>query len=347
MKKVWLVGLLAFVLVLVAACGGGNASSSGDTATTEKKADTGDSKVMKIGSPDKAEVAMGKAMYKFKELVEEKTDGSITVEVFPDSQLGGERDIVEGIQLGTIQGGPMGTSVLSNFVPKVNLFSLPFVFPTTEDAIRVLDGPLGQETLDDLEQLGMISFGFWINGARNLTNNEGAIKFPEDLGGMKVRTMENDIQLDLWKELGASPTPMAFSELFGALQQGVVDGQENPYSVIAAAKFSEVQKYITETEHLLGVNPFIVNKNWYEGLSEEEQIAIKESADEAREFQREEKEKEDAEFKQQLIEQGMEITELTSEERQVWVDAAKPVIEKYKEEIGEDLVNQLIEEANQ
>lgn len=355
LKKLLYVSLLAFILLL-AACGGGSETSTDDAeeqtdtteeTTTETTDSSGDVKVMKIGSTDKPDVAMGKAMYKFKELVEEKTNGSIEVEVFPDSQLGGERDIIEGIQLGTIEGGPIGSAVMANFVPSFNLWSLPFIFPTREDSHRILDGPLGEATLKDLEDIGIIGFGFWESGIRNLTNNEEEIVSPDQLKGLKIRTLENEIQLDLWTELGASPTPMAFAELFSALQQGVVDGQENPYSVIAAANFYEVQKYITETEHLIGVNPFLVNKEWYESLTEEEQTAIKEAALEARDFQREEKAKEDAEFKAQLIEEGMEIRELTPEERQVWVESAKPVIDKYRDIIGADLVDQLLEEVGQ
>lgn len=353
MKKILYVGLFILVLAL-AACGGKAApTESGGNASNppaEKPADNNEKPakvtVMKIGSTDKPDVAMGKAMFKFKELVEEKTKGSIKVEVFPDSQLGGERDIIEGIQLGSIQGGPVGAAVTSNFEPVFNLWSLPFVFPTREDSHRILDGPLGQETLAELEGLGILGFGFWESGIRNLTNSKGEIKSPADLNGLKIRTLENQIQLDVWKELGAAPTPMAFPELFTSLQQGVVDGQENPFSVIAAAKFDEVQKYLTETAHLIGVNPFMVNKKWYEDLTAEEQTAIKEAAEEARDFQREEKGKEDAAFKEELIEKGMIVTTLTPEERQVWVDKIQTVYEKHKKEIGADLVDRLLEEAN-
>lgn len=343
MKKYLLGSLLAFVLIL-GACGGSTDDSKVDTGDA---GDAGDSVKMKIGSVDKPDVAMGRAMDKFKELVEEKTDGSISVEVFPDSQLGGERDIIEGVQLGTIQGGPIGSAVMSNFAESFNLWSLPFVFPTREDSHRILDGDLGRQTLDDLEEHGMYGFGFWESGIRNLTNDGGEIVSPDDLQGLKIRTMENEIQLDLWTALGASPTPMSFDELFSSLQQGVVDGQENPYSVIAESNFYEVQSYLTETEHLIGVNPFIVNKEWFDGLTEEQQTAIKEAEEEARQFQRDEKAKEDAAYKEDLQDKGMTVTELSEDERQAWVDTAKDVIEKYKAEIGPELVDQLLEESGQ
>ncbi len=349
MRKYLLGSLLAMVLVLVAACGGGSSDEDASSTDDEAKADesSGDTVTMKIGSTDKPDVAMGMAMEKFKELVEEKTDGSITVEVFPDSQLGGERDIIEGVQLGTVQGAPIGSAVMANFASSFNLWSLPFVFPTREDSHTVLDGDLGKQTLADLEDHGMYGFGFWESGIRNLTNDGGEIKSPEDLQGLKIRTLENEIQLDLWEALGASPTPMSFDELFSSLQQGVVDGQENPYSVIAAAQFHEVQTYITETEHLIGVNPFIVNKDWFDGLTEDQQTAIKEAEEEARQYQRDEKAIEDAAFKEELVENGMEVTELSEDERQVWVDAAQDVIESHKQEIGPDLVEQLLEEVGQ
>ncbi|MBU8881347.1 TRAP transporter substrate-binding protein [Bacillus sp. FJAT-29790] len=346
MKKILYLGLFLLVFVL-AACGSQSTSNgekgSETTADSKPEGNKGKVTVMKIGSTDKKDVAMGKAMYKFKEIVEKETDGSISVEVFPDSQLGGERDIIEGVQLGTIQGGPIGAAVMSNFAPRFNLWSLPFVFPTREASHEILDGPLGQEVLADLEDIGIIGFNFWESGIRNLTNSKEEIKSPDDLHNLKIRTLENQIQLDVWTELGAIPTPMAFPELFTALQQGIVDGQENPFSVIAEANFNEVQKYITETQHLIGVNPFIVNKKFFEGLSGEEQEAIRKAADEAQAFQREEKAKEDASYKQALIERGMIITELTPEERQVWADKIKPVYDKHKKEIGEDLVNKLLE----
>ncbi|MEH7385957.1 TRAP transporter substrate-binding protein [Bacillus sp. JJ1521] len=338
---------ICFLLVLaLAACSTDSSAPNSEKPSDGKKEETtGKVTVMKIGSTDKPDVAMGKAMFKFKELVEAETNGSITVEVFPDSQLGGERDIIEGIQLGTIHGGPVGAAVTANFSPRFNLWSLPFVFPDRETSHEILDGPIGQEVLADLEDIGIIGFSFWESGIRNLTNNTHEIKKPSELDGLKIRTLENQIQLDVWTELGAVPTPMAFPELFTSLQQGIVDGQENPFSVIAEANFNEVQKYITETQHLIGVNPFMVNKKWFEGLTEDEQAAIKKAANEARDFQREEKAKEDAKYKEELKNRGMVITELTQEERQVWADKVTPVYEKHKKEIGEELVDKLLEAA--
>ncbi|WP_342505159.1 TRAP transporter substrate-binding protein [Sporosarcina sp. FSL K6-2383] len=356
MKKI-IYGVLLLLVLALAACAGESTSNedakpeetkstdSSKSAEKETEKPTEKSVIMKIGSTDKEHVAMGKAMYKFKEIVEAETNGSITVEVFPDSQLGGERDIIEGVQLGTIQGGPIGAAVMSNFSPRFNLWSLPFTFPTREDSHRILDGPLGQEVLADLDDIGMIGLNFWESGIRNLTNNDGEIKSPDDLANLKIRTLENQIQLDVWTELGAIPTPIAFPELFTSLQQGIVDGQENPFSVIAEANMYEVQKYVTETQHLIGVNPFIVNKKWFEDLTEDQQAAIRKATDEAQAFQREEKAIEDAKYKDLLIEKGMTITTLSPEERQVWADKIIPVYDKHKKEIGEDLVNRLLEEA--
>lgn len=349
MKK-WFYAVLFISLLTLVGCGGGGQSaptSDSSGGSEEQPAANGnqsqEAKVMKIGSTDKADVAMGKAMFKFKELLEEKTNGSIVVEVFPDSQLGGERDIVEGIQLGSIQGGPVGAAVTSNFAPRLNLWSLPFVFPDRETAHKVLDGEIGQEVLADLEEVGIIAINYWESGIRNLTNDSGEIKVPADLNGLKIRTLESQLQLDVWTALGANPTPIAFPELFTSLQQGIVDGQENPFSVIAAANFYEVQSYITETEHIIGVNPFMVNKQFYESLTAEEQEALREAAFEAQAYQREEKAIEDAEFKKYLEEQGMTITTLTAEERAQWVETVQPIYEKYKGELGEDLVDRLLE----
>ncbi len=336
--------LLLFALVACSTDSAGTGTATAKLHDGKKAEDPGKITVMKIGSTVKADIALGKAEDKFKEVVERETNGSIKVEVFHDSQLGGERDIMEGIQIGTVQGGAVGTAVASNFSPRFGLWSLPFLFPDSNTSYRILDGPIGQEVLDDLEDIGIIGFNYWESGIRNLTNNSKEIKLPNDLSGLKIRTLESQIQLDIWTELGALPTPMAFPELFTSLQQGVVDGQENPYSVVASSKFYEVQKYLTETAHLIGVNAFMVNKDFFEGLTDAEQAAIKKAATEAQDFQREEKALEDADFKELLIEKGMIISSLTQEERQKWVDKVAPVYNKYKKEIGSELVDKLLEE---
>ncbi|WP_017725857.1 TRAP transporter substrate-binding protein DctP [Halalkalibacterium ligniniphilum] len=346
MKKLFYIVLLLLLFALVGCGGESTSNANGDSAAQSPEANN-EVTVMKIGSTDKSDVAMGKAMYKFKEIVEEETNGSIIVEVYPDSQLGGERDTVEGIQLGVIQGGPIGAAVVSNFAPRMNIWSLPFLFPDRETSHRVLDGPIGQEVLDDLSEVGIIGLNYWESGIRNLTNDSKVIKTPDDISGLVIRTLESQLHLDVFNELGANPTPIAFPELFSSLQQGVVDGQENPFSVIAEAAIYEVQGYVTETEHFIGVNPFMVNKAFFEGLTETEQEAIRKAVDEAQAFQREEKAKEDEHYKNFLIEQGMTITSLTPEERQLWVDKVQPVYEKYKGEFGADLVDRLLEEVNQ
>ena len=342
MKKAAFQRLFLFLAVLIlVAC-----SEENNGATTPKEQDepTGtDVKIMKFGSINTKDRSITLAMNKFAEQVEKETNGGIKVEVFPDSQLGGERDNFEGLQLGSLQASIISTAVSSTFSPNMSILDLPFLFKDQETAYRVLDGEIGDRLLAELTDQGVIGMNFWENGYRYLTNSVREVKSPEDLTGLKIRTMESPIHLDLWKELGVLPTPMAFPELFTALQQGTVDGQENPYVVTATNRFYEVQDFLTVTQHVYGANIFLISKVFWDTLSDEEQAIITKVGEEAKEYQREVERQQAEEFLAVLKEKGMKITELTEEEKQVFKDRVQPVYEKYAKEIGEDLVNELLE----
>jgi len=174
---------------------------------------------------------------KFSELVAEKTDNKVKVEVFHSSQLGNERDMVEGLQLGTLEMALVSTAPLSSFTDDFLVFDLPFMFKDTENARKVVDSEIGQNLLDSLKSQKILGLAYWENGFRNVTNNKKPIKTPDDLKGMKIRTMESPVQMESFNALGASATPMAFGELFTALQQNTIDGQENPLAIISTSKF--------------------------------------------------------------------------------------------------------------
>ncbi|GAI05652.1 unnamed protein product, partial [marine sediment metagenome] len=178
----------------------------------------------------------------FAELVKEKTNGEVEIQVFPSSQLGNQRDLIEGLIFGTLDLTLTSTAVLGNFLPKIAIFDLPFLFRDVKHAYKALDS-IGMEIGKELEPKGIKLLAFFENGVRHLTNNVRPVRAPEDMKGLKIRVMEQKIYIEMMKALGANPTPMAFGELFTALQQGTVDGQENPVSHIWTKRFFEVQKY--------------------------------------------------------------------------------------------------------
>ena len=199
---------------------------------------------LKLGHIAEPENPYGQGADYFAKLVKERSNGEIEIQVFPSSQLGNQRDLVEGLVFGTVDMTLTGTAVLGNFVPEVAVFDLPFIFRDIPHAYKALD-TVGMDLCKLGEKQGMITLAIWENGVRHMTNNRQPIRTPEDMKGLKVRVMEQPVYIEMMKALGASPTPMAMSELYTALQKGVVDAQENPLAQIATKRFDEVQKYIS------------------------------------------------------------------------------------------------------
>lgn len=360
MKKSLNVLVTAFLLLSLIGCGQGNnsknnaapaadaaatnaeAANAGEEKNAEPKSDV-KAKVMKIASANAKDRSLTRGLYEFGKIIEEKSGGSIKVEVYPDGQLGGDIAVFEGMKIGSIEAATMSTGPIASFSPRFNIFDLPFLFKDAETAYKILDGEIGQELLSDLPEAGVIGLTYMENGFRDLTNNKREVKTAADIDGLKIRTLENKLHIDLWKTLGATPTPMPITELFTALEQHVVDGQENPSGNIKFNKFYEVQKYITKTGHVYNASPFIISSKFWEKLSDEEKEIVKSAAVEATNWQRAENQKESAEAYDFLAENGMTVTELSAEEKQKFVEKLQPVYDKYKPEIGEELVNKLLE----
>ncbi|PRO66303.1 TRAP transporter substrate-binding protein [Alkalicoccus urumqiensis] len=289
-------------------------------------------------------------LLEFKEIVESETDGDIFVETYHSGQLGDDRSMMEALQLGSQEVTIPSTAPIANFVNEFSVFDFPFLFPDSETADQVLDGEVGQELLDMLDDQNMVGLAYWENGFRDLTNSEREVASMEDFDGLTIRTMENDLHLDAFRELGANPTPMAFTELFTAMQQGTVDGQENPYATIYLEGFYEVQDYVSDTHHIYSPFVFLVSKQFYDGLPEDYQQIVSDAAVEAGEFQREANREANDQYLQDLQDEGMTFTEISDEARQEMQDAVQPVIDEYSGEIGQDLVDrvyQAIEDAQQ
>lgn len=220
----------------------------------------------------------GDAGKAFKETMEELSGGDITINLKPSGALGGERDVLEGLQIGSIELTISSTGPVGNFVPSVYALDFPFLFESYEHARSVLDGEIGRELLAEFESHDMIGLAWAENGFRHITNSVHPITEPEDLDGLKLRTMENQVHIAAFEALGASPTPMSWTEVLTSLQQGTIDGQENPIPVLTANNMWEIQDHMTLTGHVYSPAVVAMSKIHWDGLSEKEQGWIKEAA---------------------------------------------------------------------
>lgn len=272
---------------------------------------------------------------KFSELLDEKSGGRIKLETFHSGTLGSERDIVEGMQLNTVQVGAITSAPLSGFTDSFLIFDLPFLFSSVGAARAVCDSEIGVNILNSLEPAGLKGLAFMENGMRNVTNNVRPINTPEDLKGIKIRTMENPMHMAAFSEMEADPTPMAFGELFTALQQGTIDAEENPFTVIYSSKFFEVQKYLTITNHLYSPTALLMSLDFYETLPEELKAVVTEAAVEAAAYERQMCDEQEARLLDELVAEGMLVNMPDTEP---FITATKGVYDSYVGE-GPGLVN--------
>lgn len=277
----------------------------------------------------------------FADILDERTEGRIQVEIYPNSQIGDDAQMMEMLQTGSLDMTYPSTSPATAYVEELAVFDLPFLVPTREAARAVMESEPAQQMLDDFEGSGIKALTYSENGFRQLTNSVGPVSSPEDLEGMSgftVRTMENVVQLSIWEALGANPTPMAFGEVFSALEQGVIDAQENPWSTILTSNFYEVQDYATETRHVY--TPFILmmsEQTWNE-LDPAYQELVQEAADKSADYEIQIAAEYDDWSRKKLEERGMEIIRLSDEQRAEFEEAVQPVYDEWAPQIGEDLV---------
>jgi len=235
-------------------------------------------KEVKIGYALAINSHYGAAAQAWADSVEKGTQGAFKFKQFPSSALGGERELIEGLQLGTVEAIIVSTGALSNFVPDVGVVDIPFLFRDTAHARKVLDGQFGQDLLTKFKTRGLIALAWGEQGFRHLTNNKHAVQKVEDLKGLKIRVTENPVHITAFRTLGASPTPMAWPEVIGALQQGTIDGQENPISVLASAKLWQVQKHLSLTAHVYAPVALIVSPAFFGSLTDAQKAAFTQGA---------------------------------------------------------------------
>jgi tripartite ATP-independent transporter DctP family solute receptor len=272
----------------------------------------------------------------FAEHIQAKTHGEITVDVFPMGQLGGERSMVEQVQGGTLDIADCTTGVLSNFVPEVALFDLPFLWPSRKVAYAVtLDPEFWKIFADLFPKKGFAAIGYGENEFRDLTNTKREVRKPEDLKGLKIRVIEAPIFLDTWRALGASPVPMPFPEIYNALQQGVIDAQENPLMTSVMMKFTEVTPFATITNYSLTECIKVINLDLWQRLTPDQQAIFREASAVMIALNREENVKQTEEIVSKLEQQGkVKITRLTAEERRAFYQAVQPVYAEYEQKVG-------------
>lgn len=275
----------------------------------------------------------------FIDTLSELSAGEWTGEQAPAGQLGGERDMIEGLQIGSLDIVITSTGPLGNFVPEVYALDLPFLFRDYDHARAVLDGEIGQELLDRIGENNLIGLAWSENGFRHVTNSQRPVNTPDDLAGLKLRTMENKVHMEAFSDMGASPTPMAFPELFTALQQGVVDGQENPVTVITASKFWEVQKYVSLTGHVYSPAVILAAPSLMDSLSDEQRGWFMEAAKASAAATRAEVNRLEEAGVALLQENGMEV--VTDIDKAPFAALAESAYSVYTDEYGSDMVDRI------
>ena len=289
--------------------------------------------------------ALSKGVVEFGKIVEKESGGSIKVRVFTDGVLGGDRQALEELQMGTVQCASVSASQVAVFVPQFSVFDLPFVFKDEQTAFRVADGPIGQELLAKLPAVGLLGLNFWMRGYSHLSNSRHEVKTLKDVKGLKIRAMERKLQADAWKALGASLVPMPGSQVVTALKDKRIDGQESALGDVVSSKLYEVQRFLTTTGHTYNANPLILSQKFWNTLSDKEKTIVKRAAKEAQVFQRLLEEKEKRDGSAVLMARGLKINDLNVGEREKIIATLKPVYDQYIELMGSDLVNSVVAEG--
>lgn len=291
--------------------------------------------------------SVSRAMEKFKEYVETESEGEIEVDLFPAMQLGGATENVDQVRSGSIFAVFTSIAYFSRTVPDYEAVSLPFLFDSREQAFAVMDGPVGEHLDEKMSELGFVNLGYGELGFRHVTNNLRPITSVEDFEDMRIRLQPNEVHLQTFRALGANPVSMDVSELYSALQQGVLDAQENPYNIIASRRFHEVQEHLSDSGHFYDFINAVANKRSYEALSDEHRALVDEGMQEAMMWQRNAAAEEEEEWRQVLIDEGMTFTPIPDELRAELREATMGVVETLEERVDPAFLELVIQEAEQ
>ena len=282
------------------------------------------------------------AAVKFAETVKAKTSGRYEIQVAHSSQLGDDAAMITALRSGTLDMSANSQGAIANVVPEYAALGLPFLFKDIDSAWKLLDSPVGEDLAKRTAAKGMVVLGYWDNGIRHITNGKRTIKAPADLKGLKIRTPPDSMTMDIMQAMGADAQQIKFSELYVALQQGVVDGQENPLANIASAKLYEVQKYLSLTGHKYESTPFVMSKRSWDKLNGADQKVFQEAAAEATQLQRRMSKEADEKLMAELKGKGVQIDAV---ERKPFVDATRSVYDKWSAGATGDFVKRVVQQA--
>lgn len=315
--------LIIFLSFLLTACG-----------------DNDDQYVIKFPHVVEEDSPKGKAANLFKELVDEKLGDQVEVEIYPNSQLYDEEEALEALEVDNVQMIAPSNSKMIGLDDSFEIFLMPYLFNNAESVIEFAQSDKGQELYSGLDKYNMEVLSTWTGGDMQISNDKQEITKPEDMEGLKIRVMAGGILSDFYSLMDAGTSVIPFDETYVALQQGIVDGQENPYNNIETQKIHEVQSYITETAHSFATYPLVVNKDFWEGLPDDIRSELEEILDEVTEKELEWTNELNEESKQKIVDAGeTKITELTDDEKQELINAVEPLYDKYGETIGEEYID--------
>ncbi|MDX6751082.1 TRAP transporter substrate-binding protein [Geminicoccaceae bacterium 1502E] len=299
---------------------------------------------LKFGHPYNEQHPLARGADMFARLIGERTDGRITINVFPNSTIGSSRDLVESMQIGVVDLALVPTTNVASFYQPLDIFYLPFIFRDREHAYAVADGPVGQKLYGDMAQkIGIRTLAMYESGFRTITTRDTKVETPDDMRGIKFRVVNNPLNVATFKALGANPTPMALSEVFTGLQQGTVDGQDNPVGNVKAFGFDKVQDYITLSNHQWAGIMFLAADGMWQRLPENVRTLFAETALETQAWEREELNRKEAEYLAQMEADGMTVTRLTPEQSKLFQEAMSEVWKEYRGKLGDELVQSVID----
>lgn len=295
---------------------------------------------LRLGHPHPDVDPVQKAALRMAELVKERTKGAVEIQVFANGVLGSDPTMISGVRGGTLDMCWTGNPFFTGMAPRLNVLDLPFLFNDRDHVARVLDGPIGDTLRKELLPSNLVALSTWEVGWRNITNNRRPVRTPNDVKGLKIRTTPNPAHIKAFQLLGASPTPMAFTELYTAMEMGSVDGEENPVTLILNAKFNEVQKHLSLTQHAFTTAPLVMNKARFDALAADAQSVLLTTAKEMAVYQRKLNAETEASSIAELKKSGMQVIEQIDREpfrKIVYEDVKKDFVDKY----GSELVDQI------